>query len=59
MEQVVVGSDFAAKGVVLKDGTEIRSQVVLSNATPSVTFGKLTPQVFPTSSCPHAMSIVP
>lgn len=45
MEQVLVGSDGAAKGVVLKDGTEIHSKVVLSNATPYVTFKKLTPQV--------------
>uniref|UniRef100_A0A667Y5U0 Pyridine nucleotide-disulfide oxidoreductase domain-containing protein 2 n=1 Tax=Myripristis murdjan TaxID=586833 RepID=A0A667Y5U0_9TELE len=42
--QVLVGSDGAAKGVVLKDGTEIHSRVVLSNATPYVTFKKLTPQ---------------
>uniref|UniRef100_H3CTE9 Pyridine nucleotide-disulfide oxidoreductase domain-containing protein 2 n=1 Tax=Tetraodon nigroviridis TaxID=99883 RepID=H3CTE9_TETNG len=44
VEQVLVGSDCAAKGVVLKDGTEIHSRVVLSNATPYVTFRKLTPQ---------------
>ncbi|XP_068578557.1 pyridine nucleotide-disulfide oxidoreductase domain-containing protein 2 [Cebidichthys violaceus] len=42
--QVLVGSDGAAKGVVLKDGTEIYSKVVLSNATPYVTFKNLTPQ---------------
>ncbi|XP_029377281.1 pyridine nucleotide-disulfide oxidoreductase domain-containing protein 2 [Echeneis naucrates] len=42
--QVLVGSDGAAKGVVLKDGTEIHSKVVLSNATPYVTFKDLTPQ---------------
>ncbi|XP_054456352.1 pyridine nucleotide-disulfide oxidoreductase domain-containing protein 2 [Anoplopoma fimbria] len=44
VEQVLVGSDGAAKGVVLKDGTEIHSKVVLSNATPHVTFKNLTPQ---------------
>ncbi|XP_071770277.1 pyridine nucleotide-disulfide oxidoreductase domain-containing protein 2 [Centroberyx gerrardi] len=44
VEQVLVGSDGAAKGVVLKDGTEIHSKVVLSNATPYVTFKNLTPQ---------------
>ncbi|XP_077351346.1 pyridine nucleotide-disulfide oxidoreductase domain-containing protein 2-like isoform X2 [Festucalex cinctus] len=44
VEHVVVGSDGAAKGVVLKDGTEIRSTIVLSNATPYVTFKNLTPQ---------------
>ncbi|XP_029305452.1 pyridine nucleotide-disulfide oxidoreductase domain-containing protein 2 [Cottoperca gobio] len=42
--QILVGSDGAAKGVVLKDGTEIHSKVVLSNATPYVTFKNLTPQ---------------
>ncbi|XP_068183248.1 pyridine nucleotide-disulfide oxidoreductase domain-containing protein 2-like [Antennarius striatus] len=42
--QVLVGSDGAAEGVVLKDGTEIQSKVVLSNATPYVTFKNLTPQ---------------
>ncbi|KAG7261793.1 hypothetical protein CRUP_030645 [Coryphaenoides rupestris] len=36
--------DGVAKGVVLKDGVEIHSKVVLSNATPHVTFKKLTPQ---------------
>ncbi|XP_060943515.1 pyridine nucleotide-disulfide oxidoreductase domain-containing protein 2 [Limanda limanda] len=44
VEQVLVGSDGAARGVVLKDGTEISSKVVLSNATPYVTFKNLTPQ---------------
>ncbi|XP_012736101.3 pyridine nucleotide-disulfide oxidoreductase domain-containing protein 2 [Fundulus heteroclitus] len=42
--QILVGSDGAAKGVVLKDGTEIHSKVVLSNATPYVTFKNLTPK---------------
>ncbi|XP_068183836.1 pyridine nucleotide-disulfide oxidoreductase domain-containing protein 2-like [Antennarius striatus] len=42
--QVLVDSDGAANGVVLKDGTEIQSKVVLSNATPYVTFKNLTPQ---------------
>lgn len=40
-----MGSDGAAKGVVLKDGTEIHSKVVLSNATPHVTFKHIVPQV--------------
>ncbi|XP_020506659.2 pyridine nucleotide-disulfide oxidoreductase domain-containing protein 2 [Labrus bergylta] len=44
VDQVLIGPDGAAKGVVLKDGTEIQSKVVLSNATPYVTFKKLTPQ---------------
>ncbi|XP_042288666.1 pyridine nucleotide-disulfide oxidoreductase domain-containing protein 2 [Thunnus maccoyii] len=42
--QVLVGPDGAAGGVVLKDGTEIHSKVVLSNATPYVTFKNLMPQ---------------
>ncbi|XP_072534087.1 pyridine nucleotide-disulfide oxidoreductase domain-containing protein 2 [Salminus brasiliensis] len=42
--QVLISSDGTAKGVVLTDGTEVRSKVVLSNATPHVTFRKLTPQ---------------
>lgn len=33
-----------AVGVVLEDGTEIRSKVILSNATPKVTFLDLLPQ---------------
>ncbi|XP_012687708.1 pyridine nucleotide-disulfide oxidoreductase domain-containing protein 2 [Clupea harengus] len=44
VEKVLVGSDGRAQGVVLQDGTEIRSKVVLSNATPHVTFTQLTPQ---------------
>ncbi|XP_030011055.1 pyridine nucleotide-disulfide oxidoreductase domain-containing protein 2 [Sphaeramia orbicularis] len=44
VEQVLVGSDGAARGVVLKDGTEIQSKVVLSNATPYITFKYLAPQ---------------
>eukprot|EP00064_Thunnus_orientalis_P001038 superscaffoldBa00000063_g1039 len=42
--QVLVGPDGAAGGVVLKDGTEIHSKVVLSNATPYITFKNLMPQ---------------
>ncbi|XP_077469432.1 pyridine nucleotide-disulfide oxidoreductase domain-containing protein 2 [Stigmatopora argus] len=44
VEHIVVDPDGSAKGVVLKDGVEIRSGVVLSNATPYVTFKSLTPQ---------------
>ncbi|XP_065152113.1 pyridine nucleotide-disulfide oxidoreductase domain-containing protein 2 isoform X2 [Paramisgurnus dabryanus] len=42
--QVLIGQDGFARGVLLKDGTEIKSKVVLSNATPYVTFKQLTPQ---------------
>lgn len=45
VEHVLVDSDGAARGVVLKDGTEIHSRIVLSNATPYVTFKNLMPQV--------------
>ncbi|KAJ8013777.1 hypothetical protein DPEC_G00033310 [Dallia pectoralis] len=44
VDQVLVGSDGNAKGVVLKGGKEVHSRVVLSNATPHVTFKTLTPQ---------------
>ncbi|KAK7930862.1 hypothetical protein WMY93_007257 [Mugilogobius chulae] len=44
VEQVLIDSNGAAKGVVLKDGTEIYSKVVLSNATPYITFKNLIPQ---------------
>ncbi|XP_061914158.1 pyridine nucleotide-disulfide oxidoreductase domain-containing protein 2 [Entelurus aequoreus] len=44
VEQVLVDSRGAAKGVALKDGMEIHSRIVLSNATPYVTFKNLTPQ---------------
>ena len=45
VQEILVGPDGVAKGVVLKDGSEIHSKLVLSNATPYVTFKKLTPQV--------------
>ncbi|XP_056465109.1 pyridine nucleotide-disulfide oxidoreductase domain-containing protein 2 [Gadus chalcogrammus] len=44
VQEILVGPDGVAKGVVLKDGSEIHSKLVLSNATPYVTFKKLTPQ---------------
>ncbi|KAK9964155.1 hypothetical protein ABG768_005353 [Culter alburnus] len=44
VERVLIGQDGCAKGVVLTDGTEVRSKVVLSNATPYITFKQLTPQ---------------
>ncbi|XP_029030879.1 pyridine nucleotide-disulfide oxidoreductase domain-containing protein 2 [Betta splendens] len=44
VKQVLVDSDRVAKGVVLNDGTEIHSRVVLSNATPHVTYKHLVPQ---------------
>uniref|UniRef100_A0A8C5QFC8 Pyridine nucleotide-disulfide oxidoreductase domain-containing protein 2 n=1 Tax=Leptobrachium leishanense TaxID=445787 RepID=A0A8C5QFC8_9ANUR len=44
VEQVLVDSSGKARGVVLQDGTEIQSRMVLSNATPHHTFLKLTPK---------------
>ncbi|XP_060781877.1 pyridine nucleotide-disulfide oxidoreductase domain-containing protein 2 [Neoarius graeffei] len=44
VSQVLIGPGHTANGVVLKDGTEVHSKVVLSNATPYVTFKHLTPQ---------------
>ncbi|KAI1894321.1 hypothetical protein AGOR_G00114610 [Albula goreensis] len=42
--QVLIGKDGRAEGVVLKDGTEVRSKIVLSNATAYTTFTKLAPE---------------
>lgn len=44
---VQVSSGGRVQGVVLQDGSEVRSRVVLSNASPQSTFLKLTPQVRP------------
>ncbi|KAM6266134.1 pyridine nucleotide-disulfide oxidoreductase domain-containing protein 2 [Porphyrio hochstetteri] len=41
---VLLGRDGQAQGVVLQDGTEVRSKLVLSNASPQITFLELTPQ---------------
>jgi phytoene dehydrogenase-like protein len=38
---VTTGPDGTASGIVLEDGTEVRSGLVLSNATPEVTFNRL------------------
>uniref|UniRef100_A0A8C3GMV1 Pyridine nucleotide-disulfide oxidoreductase domain-containing protein 2 n=1 Tax=Cairina moschata TaxID=8855 RepID=A0A8C3GMV1_CAIMO len=44
VSRVLLGRDGQAQGVVLQDGTEVRSKVVLSNASPQITFLELTPQ---------------
>uniref|UniRef100_A0A9J8A3N1 Pyridine nucleotide-disulfide oxidoreductase domain-containing protein 2 n=1 Tax=Cyprinus carpio carpio TaxID=630221 RepID=A0A9J8A3N1_CYPCA len=49
VEKVLIGQDGSAKGVVLTDGTEVHSKVVLSNSTPYITFKQLTPQAFITA----------
>ncbi|RLV88156.1 hypothetical protein DV515_00015584, partial [Chloebia gouldiae] len=41
---VLLGSDGEVQGVALQDGTEVRSKLVLSNASPQITFLELTPQ---------------
>ncbi|KAM6306536.1 LOW QUALITY PROTEIN: pyridine nucleotide-disulfide oxidoreductase domain-containing protein 2 [Aegotheles albertisi] len=41
---VLLGMDGRVQGVVLQDGTEVRSKLVLSNASPQITFLELTPQ---------------
>ncbi len=38
-------SKTAVSGVVLEDGTEIMADIVLSNATPKITFLDLLPKV--------------
>lgn len=40
-----MSSGGRVQGVVLQDGSEVRSKVVLSSASPHITFLKLTPQV--------------
>lgn len=47
MAKLHVSSGGNVQGVVLQDGSEVRSKVVLSNASPQITFLKLTPQVRP------------
>ncbi|KAB1271256.1 Pyridine nucleotide-disulfide oxidoreductase domain-containing protein 2 [Camelus dromedarius] len=42
--KVQVSHGGRVQGVVLQDGSEVRSRVVLSNASPQTTFLKLTPQ---------------
>ncbi|OPJ84343.1 pyridine nucleotide-disulfide oxidoreductase domain-containing protein 2 [Patagioenas fasciata monilis] len=42
--QVLLGRNGQVQGVALQDGTEVRSKLVLSNASPQITFLELTPQ---------------
>ncbi|NWX92659.1 PYRD2 protein, partial [Nothoprocta pentlandii] len=44
VSRVLLGRDGRAQGVALRDGTEVRSRVVLSNASPQLTFLELTPR---------------
>ena len=47
MKSFVLESDSktAVSGVVLEDGSEIKADIVLSNATPKITFLDLLPKV--------------
>ena len=40
VERITTATDGRASGVVLTDGQEIKAKLVLSNATPEVTFNK-------------------
>nr|XP_060624184.1 pyridine nucleotide-disulfide oxidoreductase domain-containing protein 2 isoform X2 [Anolis sagrei ordinatus] len=42
--QILQSSDGKVRGVCLEDGTEVKSRLVLSNASPQLTFLELTPQ---------------
>ncbi|KAM8924621.1 pyridine nucleotide-disulfide oxidoreductase domain-containing protein 2 [Pelodytes ibericus] len=44
VKQILVDGSGKAKGVVLKDGTEVHSKLVLSNATPHHTYLTLSPK---------------
>ncbi len=45
VDEILLSGDNAVSGVMLEDGSEIRAGVVLSNATPKVTFLDLLPEV--------------
>ena len=38
VQKILINSSQAVEGVLLEDGTEVRSRLVLSNATAKVTF---------------------
>ncbi|XP_029465970.1 pyridine nucleotide-disulfide oxidoreductase domain-containing protein 2 isoform X2 [Rhinatrema bivittatum] len=44
VDRILVDNSRKAQGVHLQDGTEVKSKLVLSNASPYTTFMKLTPQ---------------
>lgn len=53
---MLLGTDGQAQGVVMQDGTEVRSKVVLSNASPQLTFLELIPQVWGYHSTWHRVT---
>lgn len=44
VKEILIQND-AVNGVLLQDGTELRSKAVISNATPKITFLDLIPEV--------------
>ncbi|XP_071949009.1 pyridine nucleotide-disulfide oxidoreductase domain-containing protein 2-like [Antedon mediterranea] len=44
VSSIMLNADNKACGVVLEDGTEIHSHIILSNATPHVTYKQLVPE---------------
>lgn len=57
MDEILIGKN-GVEGVRLKDGTEIRSKIILSNATPKVTFIDLLPSgVLPESYLSKVKSV--
>lgn len=45
VDEILLSGDNVVSGVMLEDGSEVRAGVVLSNATPKVTFMDLLPEV--------------
>lgn len=45
VSRILVGAGRTVEGVMLEDGAEVRAEIVLSNATPKITFLDLLPQV--------------
>ena len=44
VSRILVGAGRRVEGVTLEDGAEVRAKVVLSNATPKITFLDLLPK---------------
>ena len=51
VQRILVSNSRSVEGVVLEDGTEIRSKLVLSNATAKVTYIDLLDKVYTQPSC--------
>ena len=48
VSRILVGAGRTVEGVALEDGAEVRAKVILSNATPKITFLDLLPKVYKT-----------